>query len=133
MTIHDFGINDEELRCQALRELGLEQPEREPGLLPLLVEAQRTIGVGIAAVTILSSDQQYFVATVGLGGLSKTSRAIAFCDVTIMSDNVPHRRHPCPVRYGDCTNELRRNLLSHTLPSLLLYRERNLICRNLCS
>ena len=78
----------EHRRLARLRELGVLDSDPET-LFDMLAQAAAQIcGAPIALVSLVDEKRQWFKANVGLAGLSETSRDVAFCAHTILSDEV---------------------------------------------
>lgn len=81
-----MGPNETE-RLRVLHASGLMTDLAVPGLDALCAEAVRHFGVKTAIVTLLDTDLQVFKAKFGIEGKG-TSRKVAFCNFTILSDQV---------------------------------------------
>lgn len=82
----DGLVPGDHLRDQALRELGLASPRRDPWLLPLVLQARALLRAPMAAVAVVSGAYQYFIATVGVGTLWRVDRQDPFCQHALHAD-----------------------------------------------
>jgi GAF domain-containing protein len=78
---------EEEARLRVLRSLDLLYSNRERAFDELCVEAATRLSAPIALISLMDADQQWFKARCGLSAHG-TSRDVAFCAYTIMSDQV---------------------------------------------
>ena len=74
-------------RLEALHDLQILQTEPSPAFERLCTLAKEIFGVPIALITMVDRDRQWFKAKRGVE-LSETPRSVAFCDVTIRSDDI---------------------------------------------
>lgn len=77
----------EQERLQALDNLRLVDTPRNPAFDSLCEEARRHFGVPICLVSLLTRDRQWLKAVQGLA-VSETPRDVAFCNYTILQDEV---------------------------------------------
>jgi hypothetical protein len=89
---------DEGARQRALDALGILDTPREERFDRIARLAQELFGVPMVGVTFIDRDRQWRKSEIGLGG-TETSRADAFCDVTI--------RQSGPLVVEDATNDPR--------------------------
>lgn len=78
---------EEDERLRVLRSLDLLYSNRERAFDDLCLEAASRLSVPIALISLMDADRQWFKARCGLN-LDGTSREVAFCAYTIMSDHV---------------------------------------------
>ena len=78
---------DDEARVAYLRSLGLIDTAKDPSFDRLIRICQDAFGMPIAALTLIDKDRQWFKSIAGLN-VCETSRSIAFCNYTIMGDEI---------------------------------------------
>jgi GAF domain-containing protein len=86
--VSEFPLGPNEIeRLRVLHASGLVADLVVPGLDGLCAEAARHFDVNTAIVTLLDTDIQVFLAKFGIGAAG-TPRKVAFCNFTILSDQV---------------------------------------------
>ncbi len=80
--------NDENLRINALKELGILDSEEEEEFNALVKAASLICGVPMSFISLVDVDRQWFKAGVGLPGVTETPREYAFCAHCILQDEV---------------------------------------------
>jgi signal transduction histidine kinase/ActR/RegA family two-component response regulator len=78
----------EQQRLQALLSYNIFRTEPEPGFDLIASLTARLLGTPMAFVTLTGDDTQWTKACVGSEGIRETSRGLAFCSHTILSDEV---------------------------------------------
>ena len=78
---------DEAERQAALDASGALKRRGDPGFDSLVNEAARTFNAPMAAISLVDRNRQYFVADVGMGGVTETPRALSFCAHAIHGDD----------------------------------------------
>lgn len=78
---------NEEERLAALARVGLLDTARDPRFDALCREAAARFRAPVALISLMDRDRQWFKAACGLG-IEGTSRSVAFCAHTVMSDRV---------------------------------------------
>ena len=78
---------DEAERQARLDATGALKRRGDPGFDALVREAAEKFHVPIAAISLIDRDRQYFVADVGLDGVTETPRAVSFCGHAIHGDH----------------------------------------------
>lgn len=76
-------LTDEEARLAALRRYGVREPGETKPFQRIVDLVQQVLGVPMAAVSLIDADTQQLKASRGLGGITETPRAVAFCHQTI--------------------------------------------------
>jgi PAS domain S-box-containing protein len=71
--------SDEKARLQALQGLHILDTETGATFDSVVQLASTLCGMPMAAISLLDSDRQWFLATVGLGARTETAREISFC------------------------------------------------------
>ena len=71
--------SDERARLQALQGLHILDTEADATFDSVVQLASTLCGVPMAAISLLDSDRQWFLATAGLGARTETAREISFC------------------------------------------------------
>jgi diguanylate cyclase (GGDEF)-like protein/PAS domain S-box-containing protein len=85
--MHREGLKDEAQRLHALAGYKMVDTPREHRYDDMVVLASRICHTPIAVISLITSDRQWFKATVGLD-VPETSRDIAFCNHTIMGSDL---------------------------------------------
>lgn len=78
----------EHKRLASLRALNALDSEPEADLDAIVRVASLVCGVPVSLITLIDHDRQWFMAKVGLSGVSETPRDIAFCSHAILSDDI---------------------------------------------
>ena len=80
--------SNEQERLNSLLEYKILDTEREISFDDLTELASAICGTSIAAISLIDSDRQWFKSSVGMDGVSETSRDISFCGHTILQTEV---------------------------------------------
>lgn len=116
------GPNEEE-RLQALARTGILDTAPDPAFDALCAEARQAFGVPIALISLVDRDRQWFKAEQGLG-VCETSRDVAFCNYTILADEV------FAVEDAQADPRFRDNALVTGPPFIRFYAGAPLVYRN---
>ena len=74
-------------RLKVLRETGVLGEDQIPELRSICEEAKLRFAVPMSSVTLITKDRQILKEELGLG-VKSTPRSVAFCDITIRSDDL---------------------------------------------
>lgn len=85
--VDDLDPETEDQRLRALRETGIVSAPPSREMADICERAKQHFGVAMALVTLIEKDIQIVRARAGTD-LEQTPRSVAFCDVTIRSDDV---------------------------------------------
>ncbi len=78
--------DDEARSLQALHALDVLDSAPEAQFDALVQAASLVCGTPIALISLIDTDRQWFKANVGLGGVTQTSRDVAFCSHAVLGD-----------------------------------------------
>jgi GAF domain-containing protein len=87
LVVDDLNPETEDQRLRALRETGIVSAPPSREMADICERAKQHFGVAMALVTLIEKDIQIVRARAGTD-LEQTPRSVAFCDVTIRSDDV---------------------------------------------
>ncbi|GAA0310315.1 GAF domain-containing hybrid sensor histidine kinase/response regulator [Psychrobacter aestuarii] len=89
MSTYTYPIAaDEKARIAKLREYKVLNSDVEPAFSRLTNMAKMFFGVPIVTISFMDEDTQYFKSPQGLGGMCTTSREVAICNYTVLSNDV---------------------------------------------
>jgi PAS domain S-box-containing protein len=108
------NADDEPARLRTLHAYGVLDTPREPAFDRLAEAAAKTCGAGMAAVSLVDADRQWFKAEVGLG-VRETPRSVSFCT------HAMHRREVFVVADTELDPRFRDNPLVTGGPRLRFY------------